>query len=78
MESHYSKVYTGNFITVQLIAERLRDIGIEPISKDNLQLGLSAMLVDNYDGLIELYVHEDELSKAVPIVQSILAKIEAQ
>lgn len=77
MESHYTKVYTGNFIVVQLLADKLRDIGIEPITKDDLQLGLSAMLVDNYNGIIELYVHEDEIDKAVPLVQSTLATIES-
>lgn len=77
MESDYTKLYTGNFIIVRLLVERLRDVDIEPITKDDLQLGLSAMLVDNYDGVIDLYVHNDEVDKAVPIIQSILSKMEA-
>jgi hypothetical protein len=76
MESNYTKLYSGNFITVRLLVARLRDVDIEPITKDDLQLGLSAMLVDNYDGIMDLYVHKDEVDVALPIVKSVLAKMD--
>ena len=31
MESHYSKLYAGSFIMVQLIAQNLGKLGITPI-----------------------------------------------
>ena len=77
MESHYVKIYTGNIFVTQLIKSKLEDIGINPILKDNMRDGLTAVLVTDYQGLIEVFVHEDELDKATPIVQAALAQIEA-
>ena len=76
METHYKKIYSGNFIVIQLLTTRLQDIGINPIIKDESQIGLSAVGVSDYQGQIDLYVHEDEKDKAVPVVEAILAEIE--
>jgi len=76
METHYEKIYSGNFIVVQLIVTRLEDIGINPITKDESQIGLSAVGVSDYQGQIDLYVHEDEKDKAVSVVEAILSEIE--
>ncbi|MBT8267031.1 MAG: DUF2007 domain-containing protein [Bacteroidia bacterium] len=77
METHYEKIYSGNFIVVQLLITRLQDVGITPISKDESHLGLSAVGVSDYQGEIDLYVHEDEKDKAVAVVQTTLAEMEA-
>ena len=77
MESHYKKIHSGNFIVIQLIAERLKEVGINPIVKDESHLGLSAVGVSDYQGEIDLYVHENEEEKAIPVVQAVLADIEA-
>jgi hypothetical protein len=74
METHYTKIYTGSFIIAQLIQARLEDIGIVPILKDDFKTGLRAVLVTDYPRLIEVFVHNDELDKAIPIVQSALAE----
>ena len=76
METHYTNIYTGSFIIAQLIQTRLEDIGIEPILKDDYKTGLRAVLVTDYPRLIEVFVHNDELDKAVPIVQSALAEMQ--
>jgi len=76
METHYEKIYSGNFIVVQLLVSRLEDAGINPILKDESQIGLSAVLVSDYQGLIDLYVHENELEKANTIVNTTLAEME--
>ena len=76
METEYTNIYTGSFIIAQLIQTRLEDIGIEPILKDDFKTGLRAVLVTDYPRLIEIFVHNDELEKAVPIVQSALAEIQ--
>ena len=76
METEYTNIYTGSFIIAQLIQTRLEDIGIEPILKDDFKTGLRAVLVTDYPRLIEIFVHNDELDKAVPIVQSTLAEIQ--
>jgi hypothetical protein len=76
METHYTNIYTGSFIIAQLIQTRLEDIGIEPILKDDFKTGLRAVLVTDYPRLIEVFVHNNEVDKAVPVVQGILAEMQ--
>lgn len=76
METHYIKIYTGNLILVQLISNKLKDVGIIPILKNDMQTGFTAVLATDYEGLVEVYVHEDEADTAIPIVHRTLAKIE--
>lgn len=75
METHYTKIYTGSFIIAQLIQTRLEDVGIEPILKDDFKTGLRAVLVTDYPRIIEVFVHNDELERAVPVVQNTLSEI---
>lgn len=77
MESHYRKIYTGNFIIVQLITTKLEDIGIEPIIKDESESGRLAGFGASIQGQQEVYVHENEVDKALPIVESVKAEMEA-
>ncbi len=76
MESHYTRIYTGSMIIVQLLTSKLADIGITPVIKDQNESGLDPKI---YGGhlLQDIYVHEDELDKAVPVVQEALAEMEA-
>lgn len=75
METQYTNIYTGSFIIAQRIQSNLEDVGIEPILKDEYKIGLRAVLVTDYPRLIEVFVHNDELEKSLPIVESILAEI---
>jgi len=75
METEYTNIYTGSFIIAQLIQTRLEDIGIVPILKDDFKTGLREVLVTDYPRLIEVFVHNDELDKAVLIVQSTLGNL---
>jgi len=77
METHYTKIYTGSFIIAQLIQTRLENIGIEPILKDEFKTGLKAVLVTEYPKIIEVFVHNDELDKAIPIIESVRTEMEA-
>jgi len=76
METHYTKIYSGSFIIVQFLISKLEEVGINPIIKDQNESGLDPKI---YGGhlLQEIYVHNDELEKAVPVVQSAVAKMEA-
>ena len=74
LESNYVKIYAGNFIIAQLIFDKLDEIGINPILKDDNQTGLTAVMVDDYRALIEVYVHNDEESRSIPVVQDILSR----
>jgi hypothetical protein len=76
METHYTKIYSGSFIIVQFLISKLEEVGINPIIKDQNESGLDPKI---YGGhlLQEIYVHNDELEKAVPVVQSAVAEMEA-
>lgn len=76
MESNYTKIYTGNFILIQLMVERLEEIGITAIIKDESESGRLAGFGAAIQGQQELFVNNDELEKAVPIVQSTLVEME--
>lgn len=73
METNYEKIYSSNFITIQLLEGRLKEKGIAPIIKDESHLGLSAVGVSDYQGEIDLYVREDEVSQATEIINATLA-----
>ncbi|PKG52587.1 MULTISPECIES: putative signal transducing protein [Olleya] len=71
----YVKIFEGNFIIVQLIKTRLEDIGINPVIKDENESGR----LSGFAGarLPEVFVHESEVDKALPIIESINNETEA-
>lgn len=75
MESHYTRIYTGSLVIVQLLISKLEEVNISPVIKEQNESGLDPKI---YGGhlLKEVYVHNDELEKAVPIVQEVLAEME--
>ena len=75
MESDYIKIFTGDFILVQRISAALHAEGILPIIKDETESGRLAGFGASIQGLQEIYVHEEELSQAVEIVESINADL---
>ena len=77
MESHYIKIFTGNFMVVQRIISKLEEVGISPIIKDETESGRLAGFGPPIPGQQEMFVHEDELDKATPIVQSASAEMKA-
>jgi hypothetical protein len=77
METLYTKIYTGNFILIRLMIERLEHIGITPIIKDESESGRLAGFGAPIQNQQELFVHNDELDKAVPIIQSALAEMQS-
>ena len=76
METHYVKIYTGSFVIVQLITERLKEIGIAPVIKDESESGRLAGFGASVQFQQEMYVHEDQLEAAVPVVEAALAEME--
>jgi len=76
METLYTKIYTGNFILIQLMVSRLDDIGISTIVKDESESGRLAGFGASIQGHQELYVHNDELENAVPVVESVRTEMQ--
>ena len=75
-DSNYIKIFTGNFIVVQLIKQRLEEINISPIIKDDSESGRLAGFGSSVPGMQEVYVHENEIDKAVEIVESVRSEME--
>lgn len=75
--SDYIKIYTGNAIVVQLIKQRLESINISPIIKDDSESGRLAGFASAIPSLSEIYVHNNELDKAVHIVEEVRTEMNA-
>jgi hypothetical protein len=75
-DSNYIKIFTGNFIVVQLIKQRLEETNISPIVKDDSESGRLAGFGASVPGMQEVYVHENEIDKAVEIVESVRSEME--
>ncbi|MFP2997595.1 DUF2007 domain-containing protein [Spongiivirga sp. MCCC 1A20706] len=73
-DSNYTRVYTGNFAQVQSIVSRLKELGISAVVRDDAE---SARLggFGAPAGMQQIFVHKDELDKAVPLVQEMSANI---
>jgi hypothetical protein len=76
--THYIKIFTGNFILVQLMKQRLENININPVIKDESESGRLAGFGASMVGQQEIYVHENELDEAVKIIESVRTETEAE
>ncbi|MFY0714230.1 DUF2007 domain-containing protein [Seonamhaeicola sp. NFXS20] len=74
-DSNYIKVFTGNLIITERIIQTLRDSNINAIVKEENESGLDPKI---YGGhlLQKIYVHKDELDKAIPIIEEINSKLQ--
>jgi hypothetical protein len=71
----YIKVFSGSFIIVQLVLDRLKSAGINAIIKDESESGRLAGFGSAIQGFQELYVSKDEVDFAVPIVEEVNAEL---
>ena len=74
-DSNYTKVFSGNFIVVQQIAHKLSEINITPIIKDESESGRLAGFGATPSGQQDVFVHNDELEKAKPIIEQIISTL---
>lgn len=74
-DSNYIKIFTGSFIIVQRMVDNLKNIGINAIVKDETESGRLAGFGASISGQQEVFVNKDELDKAIPIIEEIIAKI---
>lgn len=71
----YIKIFSGSFIIVQLVLDRLKGAGINAIIKDESESGRLAGFGSAIQGFQELYVSKDEVDFAVPIVEEVNAEL---
>ena len=65
MNSSYRKIFSGNRYTVQRIEEKLNEIEVTPIIKDESESARLAGFAANVGGELEIHVHEDEYERAM-------------
>lgn len=75
METEYVKIYTGDFLTSQRIQQRLEDIGINAVVKNEDESARLAGFANPVPSLQDIYVHETELEKARTVVDAIKSEI---
>ncbi|RCW90848.1 putative signal transducing protein [Winogradskyella arenosi] len=75
--TEYTKVYYGNFILVTRIKNELEASGIVPIIKDEGESQRLAGYASLNQGYQEVFVHNDELTKAMGIINRLKAEMEA-
>ncbi|REG88061.1 putative signal transducing protein [Winogradskyella sediminis] len=75
--TEYTKVYYGNFILVTRVKDELEAAGIVPIIKDEGESQRLAGYASMNQGFQEVYVHNDELEKAMVIINKTKAEMEA-
>lgn len=75
--SDYTKVYQGNFILVTRVKEELEHMGIVPIIKDEGESQRLAGYGSLNQGFQEVYVNNEELDKAMAIVDQVKRQMEA-
>ena len=68
---NYIKLFSGNFIVVQMLKDRLEGLGITPIIKDESESGRLAGFGASIQGFQELYVHQDEHLKANGVLEDV-------
>ncbi|NQX86969.1 MAG: DUF2007 domain-containing protein [Flavobacteriaceae bacterium] len=75
MTTQYQRIYTGSFIIVTLIVSKLEEIGITPIVKDETESGRLAGFGPSVPGQQQIFVHDSNIDRAVPIVETVLSDI---
>lgn len=71
------RIYTGPVIMVEALASRLEDAGIVPIVRDDQQSAVMFGSGSNYADQLRIFVREDELALAEPIVIDFLSEVGA-
>ncbi|WP_077398609.1 putative signal transducing protein [Cellulophaga omnivescoria] len=70
LQTNYQKIYSGNQFNVKSILEKLLQINIEGVVKDESESGRLAGFASAIPGEQDLYVHNDEVKKALEIVNN--------
>ncbi|WP_323027053.1 putative signal transducing protein [Gelidibacter japonicus] len=76
IDNEYVRIFSGTFIIVQLVMDRLDSVGINAIVKDESESARMAGFGSSFQGFQELYVSKEELDHAIPIVEAVKAELE--
>ncbi|MBT8299006.1 MAG: DUF2007 domain-containing protein [Maribacter sp.] len=71
MTSNYKKIFTGESLLAKQIVGKLHEIGIEAVVKDEAESARLAGFASSMLGQVDLFVHKDEVEKAMAVAASI-------
>lgn len=77
METHYTKIFSGNFLIVQRIISELEKVAITPIVKDESESARLAGFGTFSQGIQDIYVHEDNIDKARAVIDIAISEMQA-
>ena len=66
------RVFTGTEVLVYLLKERLDEVGISALIKDDFQSGITVGFVSGVPSAIDLYIQESDLKEAEPIINEFI------
>ena len=66
------RVFTGTEVLVYLLKERLEEVEISALIKDDFQSGLTVGFVSGVPSAIDLYIQESDLKEAEPIINEFI------
>ncbi|MBP2833975.1 DUF2007 domain-containing protein [Aquimarina sp. U1-2] len=72
-KSEYQRVYTGSLVNVQFLQTLLQDSGINSITRDDMKSGMMAGFGGGIPDHIQLFVKEDDMEEALPIIEKSLS-----
>ncbi len=72
MDSNYKKIFSGNIFKTQQVTAKLQEIGIEAIVKDESESARLAGFAANDLAVKEIYVHQDEITKATEVLNDVM------
>jgi len=67
------RVFTGTEFSVTFLKERLEEIGIAALIKDDFQSGMSGGFVSGVPSAIDLYIRESDLEAAEPVIKEFVS-----
>ncbi len=70
--SNYKKVFSGNFIEVQMIILKLHANNIKAVVKNESESARLAGFAPSILGLVDILVHKDEITKAETVINEII------
>lgn len=68
------RVFTGTEVSVMYLKERLEEIGISALIKNDFQSGITVGFVSGVPSAIDLYIQESDLKESEPIIKEFAAK----
>lgn len=68
-ENNLIRVFTGTEVLVYLLKERLEEVGVSSLIKNDFQSGLTVGLISGVPSAVDLYIQESDLEEAKPIIK---------